>query len=76
MGLMVVLIGFGGGCSGLGFGGGCLFWVWVGGGWLREGNRETKIRENRDEERRQIVILFYFYILCYCVIYTILKYCM
>ena len=48
----MVLIGFGGGCcSGLRFSGWCLFWVWVGGGWLRKGNRETKIRERTEMKR-------------------------
>ena len=41
---MVVLIGFG-------FGGGWLFWVWVGGGWLREENGETEIRERTEMKR-------------------------
>ena len=65
--MVVVLIGFGGGCSGLGFGGGCFFWVWVGGGWLREGSRETKIRE-RTKMKREDKYFFYFIFIYYVIV--------
>ena len=45
VGLVVVLIGFGGGCFGFG--------LLVGGGWLRERNRETEIRDKTEIKREE-----------------------
>ena len=48
--------------------GGWLYWVWVGGGWMREGKTERQRIEMKREERRERDFLYYFY----CVIYIIL----
>ena len=45
VGLVVVLIGFGGGCFGFG--------LLVGGGWLRERNGETEIRDKTEIKREE-----------------------
>ena len=45
VGLVVVLIGFGGGCFGFG--------LLVGGGWLRERNEETEIRDETEIKREE-----------------------
>ena len=42
--------------------GGWLYWVWVGGGWMREGKTERQRiemkREERREKRERFFILF------------------
>ena len=43
--------------------GGWLFWVWVGGGWMREGKTERRRTEMMREERE------FFYIILLCNLY-------
>ena len=47
--------------------GGWLYWVWVGGGWMREGKTERQITEIKREEREIFyIILLLIYIILIC----------